>query len=397
MQRSTLTYRFLLALAGALWLAACGSGGGTTTGTNTDTDTDTGSTSRTYVVVDTGQTTSYDNDSQPITVSRAVAFYGQDAVYQGPQPSYRDNGDGTVSDLNTGLMWQQDPGGQVTLEQAQAGASTLNLAGYNDWRLPTVKELYSLIDFSGSTNNLIPYLDTTYFTFEYGDVYGERDIDAQFFTSTMYVGQVFGMADAVFGVNFADGRIKGYGLNDGFDAFVRYVRGNTAYGINNFVDNGDGTVTDEATGLMWQQGDSGAAMSWQEALAYAEDLVHAGHSDWRLPNAKELQSIVDYTRAPQAIYGTQGPAIDPIFSNTIEEAYYWTGTTHLDGPEGQAVYVCFGRALGFFNGQWQDVHGAGSQRSDFKTGDPANYPEGFGPQGDDIRIDNWVRCVRDAD
>jgi len=59
----------------------------------------------------------------------------------------------------------------------------------------------------------------------------------------------------VFGVNFADGRIKGYPRNIGprgepFTEFVRYVHGNTAYGINNFVDNGYGTIADEATGLM---------------------------------------------------------------------------------------------------------------------------------------------------
>jgi hypothetical protein len=43
-----------------------------------------------------------------------------------------------------------------------------------------------------------------------------------------------------------------------------------------------------------------------------------------------------------------------------------------------------------------DVHGAGAQRSDPKAGDPAQYPYGRGPQGDDIRIYNYVRCVRDA-
>ena len=47
-------------------------------------------------------------------------------------------------------------------------------------------------------------------------------------------------------------------------------------------------------------------------------------------------------------------------------------------------------------GGWVDVHGAGAQRSDPKTGDPANYPFGFGPQGDAIRIYNYVRLVRDA-
>jgi hypothetical protein len=49
------------------------------------------------------------------------------------------------------------------------------------------------------------------------------------------------------------------------------------------------------------------------------------------------------------------------------------------------------------NGTWIDVHGAGAQRSDPKAGDPANWPTGHGPQGDAIRIYNYVRLVRDAD
>lgn len=115
-----------------------------------------------------------------------------------------------------------------------------------------------------------------------------------------------------------------------------------------------------------------------------------------MPNAKELQSIIDYTRAPDATDpAQQGPAIDPIFDITETESYFWTGTTHLDGPSPDvAVYVCFGQALGYIGGQWVNVHGAGAQRSDPKSGDPADYPEGRGPQGDDVRINNYVRCVR---
>ncbi|MDX1740726.1 MAG: hypothetical protein R3178_05500, partial [Rhodothermales bacterium] len=59
------------------------------------------------------------------------------------------------------------------------------------------------------------------------------------------------------------------------------------------------------------------------------------------------------------------------------------------------VYVAFGRSLGYMHGSWVDVHGAGSQRSDPKVGDPTDYPTGHGPQGDAIRIYNYVRLVRD--
>ena len=68
--------------------------------------------------------------------------------------------------------------------------------------------------------------------------------------------------DTVFGVNFVDGRIKGYGTYDGSSGsdkllYARYVRGSDDYQSSTFVDNSDGTITDNATGLMWLQYDSG--------------------------------------------------------------------------------------------------------------------------------------------
>ena len=96
---------------------------------------------------------------------------------------------------------------------------------------------------------------------------------------------------------------KGYGFSGmpgrGEKTFyVLYVRGNKDYGKNDFVNNADGTVTDYATGLTWQQKDSGDGMYWEDALSYCENLELAGRDDWRLPSAKELQSILDYTRSP---------------------------------------------------------------------------------------------------
>lgn len=371
-----------------------------------------------YVVVDTSQEKCYD-DSQEITCPQpGEAFYGQDAQYQGMQPDYQDNGNGTVTDLNTGLMWQKTPGDKVTYDEAVAGAGDFSLAGYDDWRLPTIKELYSLILFSGtdpvpeSVEPAVPFIDTNYFDFEYGDISaGERIIDAQYWSSTEYVGATMNGAATVFGVNFADGRIKGYPRDIGpqgkpMAEFVRYVRGNSDYGVNDFVDNGDRTVTDNATGLMWSKDDSGEGMDWEYALAWVQQKnkeSYLGYNDWRLPNAKELQSIVDYNRSPGT---TNSAAIDSVFDVTsiIDERgemnypFYWTSTTHMDkaGGGGAAVYIAFGEAFGYMVNSWIDVHGAGAQRSDPKSGDPADYPYGSGPQGDAIRIYNYVRCVRDA-
>ena len=125
----------------------------------------------------------------------------------------------------------------------------------------------------------------------------------------------------------------------------------------------------------------------------------AGYADWRLPDVKELQSIVDYTRSPAT---TNSAAIDPVFNCTQirNEAgdndfpWYWSNTTHASQRGGtSAAYVAFGRSLGNING-WIDIHGAGSQRSDPKVGNPDDYADGFGPQGDAIRIYNYVRLVR---
>ena len=386
-----------------------------------------------YRIAPTGQRLCYDTRNQEMPCAkRGQALYGQDAQFSRSRLQYKDNGDGTVTDHVTGLIWQKSPGAKVSWEEAVADAKRLRLSGHDDWRLPTIKELYSLMDFSGRTpmtdrrgsaQSGKPYLDTSVFDFNYGDTAsGERIIDCQYWSATEYAGKTMARDETVFGVNFADGRIKGYpkisparGLHR---MYARYVRGNPAYGRNDFSDNRDGTVTDRATGLMWMQADSGrfktgsfkdGRMNWVEALAWAANLDFAGYRDWRLPNAKELQSIVDYGRSLQR---TRSPAIHPVFQVTLVHdendrdnyPFYWTSTTHLDGPGGGdgAVYVAFGEALGYMRFPWAngttlvDVHGAGAQRSDPKVGDPERFPQGRGPQGDVIRIYNFARLVRDV-
>jgi len=396
-----------------------------------------------YCVVDTGQAKIFSDSAQLLKAPRpGEAFFGQNGFYQGQQPSYRDNKDGTISDLNTGLTWVKARGEKVTWKDALAGASTCRVGGHSDWRMPTIKELYSLINFNGSGATVgmdrgparknqaqsTPYIDTRFFDFKYGDQSkGERLIDCQDWSATTYVGTTMGGNPTAFGVNFADGRIKGYpkvrpgpggaaGPNGENMLFVRYVRGNPSYGKNDFHDNDDGTISDQATGLMWSRDDSGKGMNWSDSLAWVQAKNkerYLGHDDWRLPNAKELQSIVDYTRAPQATdVARQGPAIAPVFHISKltdgDYPYFWTGTTHLDGPPDRqacsAAYVAFGRALGWMQfppgrGDYKlmDVHGAGAQRSDPKSGDPAEFPHGRGPQGDVIRILNYVRLVRNID
>lgn len=389
--------------------------------------------SQVFPIVETNQTCYFNNSTSISEPERDSVFYGQDACYTGNKPEYDDNGDGTVSDLVTGLMWQQtfdhngdgsiDSKDKLSYKEIITCAAEANTGGYTDWRIPTCKELYSLIMFSGrdistykgtKTDELRAFINTEYFGFNYGNS-EERLTDIECASTNLIPGCA---KETIFGVNFAKGRIKGYESRMKQAKRFNYllVRGNTSYGENSFSDNRDGTITDKNTGLMWMQDDYGS-MSWQEALFYAENYEYGGYSDWRLPNAKELQSIVNY--APNSDR-TNSAAIDTLFhcSEIINETgepdypYYWTSTT-LEGwnreNEGKlAIYFAFGHVIGNAaeprvaneatnSIKWQDIHSAGEQCSDPKTGDPNEYSEEHKAQGNAVRIYNYIRLVRNAE
>lgn len=103
-----------------------------------------------------------------------------------------------------------------------------------------------------------------------------------------------------------------------------------------FTDNNDGTVTDNCTGLTWQRASAPGEYTWAEALQYCEDLALGGETDWRLPNVRELHSIVDY--------GRDHPAIDPVFESGM--AWYWSSTTLSVTPtDAWAVNFGYGGAV----------------------------------------------------
>ncbi len=376
-----------------------------------------------YSIVDTDQFECYgSNSGAEVGCSNA----GYDGDYAGYQPSYDVSADGlSVADDVTGLIWTQSPDtdgdGDVdssdkkTQTSAVTYCANLSTGGYV-WRLPTIKQLFSLILFTGrdpsgfsgtDTSLLTPFIDAS-FARAFGDTAaGERIIDGQYVTTTNYLSTTMYGNATMFGVNFVDGRIKGYPVN-GKEFYVLCVTGNEEYGINDYVYNSDATISDNATGLMWEEFDS-ASTDWDDAISTCESSVTGTHIDWRLPNVKELQSIVDYTRSPDT---DASAAIDPIFSSSslvneggsLDWGYYWASTTHANMNNGRnGTYVSFGRALGYFQSGVTDVHGAGAQRSndklDISSMDTANVGFGdfyyFGPQGDIGRLDNKVRCVRD--
>lgn len=386
-----------------------------------------------YKLVDTNQSLCYASASGQTT---ACTGRGQDADHAGNAPGYSLDASGKmVTDQQTGLIWLRSTdtnadglvnyADKKTPAEAASYCSRLDLGGHA-WRLPSIRELYSLIEFSGkdassytgnSTSGLTPFIDPV-FDWAFGDqAAGDRIIDAQYATSTNYVSTTMGNTPTMFGVNFVDGRIKGYPANNTKKYYVRCVTGNSAYGVSHFANNGDGTITDRATGLVWEQNDH-PAQDWDAALATCAAAATGGRGGWRLPDAKELHSILDYTRSPDT---TRSAAIDPLFNATaiINEGgatdwgYYWSSTTHVtnEGSGSSAVYIAFGRGLGYFAGsgdgrlQLLDVHGAGTQRSDNKLAAAnvagvrtANLGYGtfyyHGPQGDIVRSRNRVRCVR---
>ncbi|MCP4410980.1 MAG: DUF1566 domain-containing protein [Gammaproteobacteria bacterium] len=353
---------------------------------------------RSYAIVDTNQTTCYGSDNGISTVACTNA--GEDGSYSGNQASYQLSNSGeTVLDLVTGLTWTQtldlDGSGTINVsdkkspDAAVTYCDALTLEGRSDWRLPTIKEQYSLMQCTGrdpsgyngsDTSALTPFLDDSVFGVGFGDTSANERI--------------------------IDGRIKGYPTHSDFYVFC--VAGNLEYGN---TDNSDSTISDAATGLMWQQQDYHST-NWQDAIDNCEAADTGNYNDWRLPDVKELHSLVDYSRSPAY---TNSPAIDPIFTSSSftneggsnDWGSYWSSTTHVNynGYGTTAAYVSFGESLGYWSGVVQDVHGAGVQRSDNKVsptdvGGASSLDVGygtfyyFGPQGDILRNDNYVRCVR---
>ena len=117
-----------------------------------------------------------------------------------------------------------------------------------------------------------------------------------------------------------------------------------------YTDNGDGTITDNNTGLMWKRcsepdtqtsGCTGthSVYTWQDAINQCEGLTYAGYTDWRLPNIKELFSI-------SRLEPGTAPYIDhTAFPGTLSSSY-WSATTYPEGTA-SALYVYFGG--GFMN------------------------------------------------
>ena len=298
---------------------------------------------------DTGQSKCYNNTVEIPCPAEGQPFHGQDAQHLGPARSYTLlNGGTMVQDNVTGLVWEMknsmdgvknysnpndadntylwcDPnpytngGNQGTcttndtadfLAQLNSGSG---FSGYTDWRMPTIKELASLVDF-GRIN---PAIDTMFIA--------TTQSEGGYWSSTT----ISGYPSIAWLVSFYNGFIWDYNAftaNKSYPLYVRAVRGGQSQPENRFVDNNDGTVTDTGTCLQWQKatmdtkdGAGPDTYTWQEAMAVSEGLGLAGHTDWRLPDINELHSLVNFSRYPLNI--------DPIFEATTQSSNYWSSTT----------------------------------------------------------------------
>jgi alpha-tubulin suppressor-like RCC1 family protein len=304
--------------------------------------------------------TNTDNERIPDT-GQSVSYtdtFGEDSDYTINSPSYTKlDAQGNaladsatswsmVKDNVTGLIWENktddgsiyDKDNTYTWDDVQnvfiATLNAENFGGFSDWRLPTIKEL-SFIVGSGTYN---PAINTAYFP---------NTVSSAYWSSTTHGPY------CAYCVYFDTG-----GVWDSFSFkedsnYVRAVHGGSQ--LNAFVDNGDGTVTDTSTGLMWQQATADGYITWESAISYCEGLSLGGYNDWRLPNRNELQSLVDYTRSP---------VIDPAFPDTADNLY-WASTVDASNTD-NAWYVNFAEGyvgtMGYkgphqFNGYVRAVRG----------------------------------------
>lgn len=246
---------------------------------------------------------------------------GDDGFYKIGMPhAYIDHGNGTITDTNTGLMWIRDATaagiiGTVTWTEAKNICERLDYAGHIDWRMPSIEELSTLRDAGRSNPAINPLFSSQ---------------SSYYWSATEYINN---SNDFTWILNFWTGNVLWEWKTNAW--YVPPVRSGKAVKTLRFTDHGNGTITDNNTGLMWVKDPDatgiGDASAWLETITACEALTFAGYSDWRVPNINELSSLIDYSRTM--------PAIDPIFLNT--SSFSWSSTV-VYGISDHAWDVDFG-------------------------------------------------------
>lgn len=309
----------------------------------------------------TGQTTCYDAAGNVIPCEGT----GEDGEIQAgvvwPEPRFTDNGDGTVTDNLTGLMWLKDGNcfGKKIWQEGLDAVADLNAnpgtytcggytATYDDWVLPNVNELESLanaeesnpaswLNSQGFLNVGLAYHSDYYWSSTTSPVSATHDHAWEVNMGGSYVQHTNKVKyNYVWPVRAATsppaqlwqtGQTTSYAAGDDGD-FQRGV----VWPVPRFTDNSDGTITDTLTGLMWlKDGNCFGQNTWQDALDviavlnaipmnYSCGDYIANYNDWHLPNRKELHSLTDYSQYDPAL-----PPGHPF--QYVQSGFYWSSTT----------------------------------------------------------------------
>lgn len=277
-----------------------------------------------------------------------------------PTPRFEARANGTVHDRLTNLVWMENAGAfrDMTWNDALAKARS---HGHGEWRMPNIRELLSLLDY-GRSNPILPhghpfvnvepaiYWTSTTLAAEGGAKMAwmiTLGIGPTVFVikkSKAHLWLVSGESTSVLRTGQqscwnADGK-KVEELGTGQDGDHR---AGVSWPSPRFRDNHDGTITDDATGLVWlKDGNPFGFQTWSHALDCCNRLA-AGDAgladgsepgDWRLPNIREIESLVDYEQV--------GPCLpkDHPFAN-VRPSSYWTSTTVAAGPT-EAMFIILG-------------------------------------------------------
>lgn len=312
----------------------------------------------------TGQTTSYAAGDDG-ALKKGVAY---------PTARFTDNQDGTVTDRLTGLIWLRNAsftapttwGAAITavgaLASGSAGLSDGSRPG--DWRMPDINELESLVDVSATSPALSP-----------GHPFQNVSTGVYWTSTSYYGGNV--VSPAAWTLRLGDGRWmndSGTNIKLTNSNAVWAVRGNGGGAVSlpatgmwvvyqtgddgwfqkgvaltsaRFIDNGNGTLTDSMTGLVWLKRADAFNLPWSQALAAIGNLASGQFGlsdgskpgDWRMPNRHELQSLSDRMQTNHcdyfnfAFYKMDGTLFQaPVFSAFQPFTYYWTSSTCAQDP-----------------------------------------------------------------
>lgn len=256
---------------------------------------------------DTGQNLSYTNT------------FGEDNDYSINPPKLALYGKGMVYDSVTTFVWQQGDGGEMTWQQAKLYCDTLTLGGFNDWILPNPYEAFTILNHQ----NPNPAVDIKLFSKTGAEYWYTSALQANDTSKVWVTNAGGGIGNHPKSETISAGGTKKFHVRA-----MRYTTNPVTY-AERFIDNKNGTVTDNLTDLMWVQVPNAATSTWEDAILLSEYNTTAGYNDWRLPNIKELRSLNDDKRVQLCVNTTAFPG--------LPQGKFWSSTT-LPNQSAKAWY-----------------------------------------------------------